>query len=142
MEFTLGNQRPLGVTIVAVLTLLSAIVMFVVLGEGYHFVHPNWNNPFSIFVVLSVYGFFLSILMFNDRTRYTWYASIVFWIVFLVSFVWWYTASYTVSGGWQYVIYMDEPPTVAGILAMLSPLVYATGCLTYFMSRTPRQYFF
>jgi hypothetical protein len=92
---------------------------------------------------LSVYGFFLSIFMFDDRTRtrYTWYASIVFWIVFLVSFVWWYTASYTVSGGWQYVIYMDEPPTVAGILAMLSPLVYATGCLTYFMSRTPRQYF-
>jgi hypothetical protein len=66
------------------------------------------------------------------RTKYVRYTSIVFWIALLAFFVW----SYTVSGGWYYMFYME-----GGILLMPLPLVYAAGCMIYFMSRAPRQYF-
>jgi len=136
MDSSFENQRPLGVTLVAVLTLLSSVVIFLLFGIGFLSALPHshagsmidllFSNWLTIFFVLSACGFFLSLGMFYLRTKYVRYASIVFWIAFLVSFLWAYTAF--------------PPRGVAANLVVLSPLVYAAVCLIYFMSRTPRQY--
>jgi putative Mn2+ efflux pump MntP len=140
------TQRPLGVTTVAVLTFLSSGALLVLC--------LMYLVPFSYFYglylpgliafFLSVFGFFLSISMFNDRTRYIWYASIVFWPAFLAFFVWLYTN----SGIWHYVFYLEGPLStfygalsVVRILAMPSPLVCAAICLTYLLTKAPRRYF-
>ena len=139
MESARRNRRPLGVTIVAVLTLLSSAVLFLVFaagclgGRAYGCrIEVLLSNPYTLFLVLSACGFFLYYAMLYLRTKYVRYTSIVFWIALLAFFVW----SYTVSGGWHYMFYME-----GGILLMSLPLVYAAGCMIYFMSRAPRQYF-
>jgi len=155
------SERPSGVTLVAILTLLSSGALFMlwvmsnvllVVGGPYGGGSIDWlyvmiNYPaIPISFILLVYAFFLSIGMFKLRTKYVWYASILFWLVTLVFFSWWgyniwrnVGLSYNEDGSstWQ-LVYSWQYET---IIVTLLPLAYSIGCLAYFQTQKIKDYF-
>jgi hypothetical protein len=152
------NDRPLGVTLVAILTLLSSAALFLLFGfymllasvGGPHTV--DWlywifaNPPIPVSIFLSAYAFSLSIGMFSRTSKYVWYASILFWLVTLVFFSRWdYTIwrnvglSYNEDGSstWQ-LVYSWQYTTIIGTLL---PLAYSIGCLIYFQTARVKDHF-
>jgi len=155
------SKRPLGVTLVAVLTLLSSGALWclfmvnctlLVVGGPYGGASGDWlyttiHYPtITVTLVFLVYSFFLSICMFTLTTKYVWYASILFWILLLSFFSSWaYTVwrnigtSYNQNGSttweityaWQY----------EAIMVTLLPFAYSIGCLTYFLKQKTMHYF-
>jgi len=151
------KQRPLGVTLVAILTLLSSLVLFLLfglcmalagLGRGSGPYPIDWLNyilgnpliPISAF--LSAYAFFLSIGMFSQRKRYVWYASELFWVITIAFFSWWgYYIVWRYLGEW-----FSDSRAVYGyqygmIIVTLLPLAYGIGCLIYFQTARVKDYF-
>jgi hypothetical protein len=155
------SERPSGVTLVAILTLLSSGALFMlwvmsnlllVVGGPYGGGSIDWlyvmiNYPtIPISFILLVYAFFLSIGMFKLTTKYVWYASILFWLVTLVFFSWWgyniwrnVGLSYNEDGSstWQ-LVYSWQYET---IIVTLLPLAYSIGCLAYFRTQKIKDYF-
>jgi hypothetical protein len=74
--------------------------------------------------------------------RWAWYVSIAFWIILLSHFVW-YAYMIDFAHGiiwldrWGYFLWYG----FEGFLATLTPLLYSIGCLAYFLTRKPREYF-
>lgn len=148
------NERPLGVTRVAILTLLGsgACFMFFLLNFGLLFVGGSgaaamgWVAPplYSIMLsypsipisfILSVYAFFLSIAMFNSTSKYVWYASTLLWLMTIAFFSWWGVApEYCVVWRAMGVVYII-------IVGTLLPLACSIGCLIYFQTARVKDYF-
>jgi len=96
-------QRPSGVTVVAVLTLLSSgalfmlyfVLNFLLVGGGEVSAGSgvDWGYIMSqypiipISLTLTVFAFFLSIAMFTLASKYVWYASMLFWLMELPFFL-------------------------------------------------------
>jgi hypothetical protein len=155
------SKRPPGVTLVALLTLLSSgalfilfMINYVLLGVGgpYNGGTIDWfyvmiHYPtLPISLVLLVYSFFLSIGIFEQTTKYVWYASILFWILTLVFFSGWtYTIwrnigiSYNEDGSssWE-LIYAWQ---YEAIMVTLIPFAYSIGCLAYFQTQKIKHHF-
>jgi len=145
-------RRPIGVTIVAWLTLSSGVVLFflfglfaivAVVGGPYSSgTSPQLLPIFYAPLLLSVFAFTLAIMMFV-RVRYAWYASMIFWMAFVLFFVW----CYNYMGVWRYMFYLESGDpwyqylSIARILFLPFPFIYAVGCSMYFLIRTPREYF-
>ena len=148
------NEKPLGVTSVATLTLLGsgACFMFFLLNCGLLLVGGSganalgWVAPplYSIMLsypsipisfILSVYAFFLSIAMFKSTSKYVWYASTLLWLMTIASFSWWGVApEYCVVWRAMGVVYII-------IVGTLLPLACSIGCLIYFQTARVKDYF-
>jgi hypothetical protein len=146
-------KRPIGVTLVATLTMMFAIalgffqVIFSLLAavggptpSGF----PGTGLFCLIFLgplFLAVSGFVISIGQF-EGSRWAYYASMIFWIVLLPCF-----------GLLVYVVdFLNGVIWLGGrgnfsfhgfliFLATIAPLVYSAGSLIYFLTKTPRAYF-
>lgn len=155
------NERPLGITLVAILTLLSSGALFLLFmlsnvllavggpygGGGIDWFYVMIHYPaLPISFILMVYALFLSIDMLKLPTKRIWYASILFWLLILIFFSWWgygiwrnVGISYNEDGsstwqlvyGWQY----------AEIIVTMLPLAYSIGCLAYFQTQKIRRHF-
>jgi hypothetical protein len=145
-------KRPIGVTVVAALTLTMALVLFylqlVLLaltaiggpppsGTGY-------SLPLTFFIpsFLAVFAFSVSIGQLLG-TKWSWYASIAFWIIFIAYFGWY---AYVLNLSYRLIRldlypYPDVLYVFAGLLLSLSPLIYGGCCLTYFLRKSTRTYF-
>jgi len=151
-------RRPMGVTVVATLTLLSSLalgfltlVVFALLGvggEGNAFSGGSAGYAFyyAVFVLplfgLALYAFCVSIMLFTSVSRYAWYASTIFWMLITLVSVWlgealvwrylgeWFSDSRAVYS-YQY----------AEIFATFIPLIYSIGCLAYFQTLNVRRHF-
>ena len=149
-------QRPFGVTVVAVMTLLSSGALFLLYfvltfllvgyGEGISF---DWGYIVQQYPIIpvslmfTVFAFFLSIAMLTLASKYVWYASMLFWLMELPFFLW-----------WAYGIWMSVGVTTHGepwqlqydwqyqeIFATLIPFVYAVGCMIYYQTARVKEYF-
>ena len=145
-------KRPIGVTIAAWLTLLSGIALlfiFMLFGilAAVGGPYPSGTSPqlpliFYAPFLLSVFAFALVIMMFV-RARYAWHASMMFWVAFALFFIW----CYNFMGVWHYMFYLEggdpwyQYLSIARILFLPFPFIYAVGCSIYFLTRTPREYF-
>ena len=140
-------RRPTGVTIVAVLTLLSAMallffcfILFVVssvggmsnaaAGGGL----PVWLlagilPPFALAILALIAA--VGIL---NGAKYAWHASIVLWIVLLVYFGP-YALMIDTTLSFVYVYELEIA------LATAAPLIYSVGCLAYFRTKRVKEYF-
>ena len=148
------SERPLGVTILAILTLLSSFALFLLFGlymllaavGGPHTV--DWlywilaNPPIPVSIFLSAYAFFLSISMFIQTTRYVWYASILFWLMTMVFFSWWgYSVVWRNLEYWFSNVRAVYAYQYEEIIVTLLPFVYGVGCLIYFQTSKIKDYF-
>jgi hypothetical protein len=148
--------RPIGVTIIAALTLLSsfalAFLFFVfwapsVVGMGSGLLLVFGNLPFYLPLPFAFFSFASSIALLSGATvKRLWYGLLVYWIVLFSYFVW----AYTYMGVWQYTFYLEGGEawfswynllSYARIVFLPSPLIYAAGCSIYFLTKTPREYF-
>jgi len=145
-------KRPIGVTVVAALTMMSAIVLvffqFIVFALSAVGGPPSSGSQGSglplIFLTplfLAVCGFSISIGQLGG-SKWAYYASIVFWMVLLACFG---LLAYVVDflNG---IIWLDRWGYFSFhgfliFLATIAPLVYSAGSLTYFLTKTPRAYF-
>ena len=148
--------RPIGVTIVAALTLLSSFaltflflvfwaVSVVGMGSGLPLVFSNL--PFYLPLPFALFSFASSIAVLSGATtKHLWYGSLVYWIALFSYFVW----AYTYMGVWRYMFYLEGGEawfswynllSYARILFLPVPFIYAVGCAIYFLTKTPREYF-
>jgi hypothetical protein len=145
-------KRPIGVTVVAWLTVLSGIaLLFIFLLFG---VVALVGGPYSsgtsaqllpIFyapLMLAVFAFSVSFMMLV-RAKYAWHSAMIFWIVFVLFFIW----CYNFMGVWRYMLYFESGDpwyqylSIARILFLPFPFVYAIGCAIYFSTKTPKEHF-
>jgi hypothetical protein len=140
-------EKPKGVAIVAVLTLLSAVALFFfclllfalagVGGEGNAAAGgglPLWLlawllPPFALAILALICA--VGILA---GTKYAWYTSIVLWTTLLIYFGPW---ALMIDTKMSYV-YVYELETA---LATAAPLIYSVGCLAYFQTKRVKEYF-
>ena len=135
-------RRPIGLTIVAFLTLLSSVVLAFLLltlwvvscvGMGGGIPLTVTNLPHYLSWLLPIFAFLFSVSILGGITsRYLWYSLVVFWIALVLFFVGWYTSTEI----WHYTGYFEF-----GILFVLFPFIYTVGCLVYFLTSTPKEYF-
>lgn len=135
-------RRPIGLTIVAFLTLLSSIALAYLLlivwavscvGMGGGIPLTVTNLPYYLSWLLPIFAFVFSVGILGGITsRYLWYSLVIFWIALVVLFVEWYTSTKI----WHYAGY-----SWFGVLFVLFPFIYAIGCLVYFLTSTPKEYF-
>ena len=136
------TARPKGVTLVAVLTLLSSgamlyffLLMIALLSVGRYF------NPLTTWEMLSAltplclssFAFAFAVGMLKGA-RIAWYGSMVFWVLVLLYFGWfaWFVGSnLTFAQSYEYQI----------ALALVVPLIYGVACLAYFWTNGVRKYF-
>lgn len=145
-------RRPVGVTVVAALTLTMALVLFflqLVLVALTSIGGPppsgtSYSLPLTFFIpsFLAVFAFSVSIGQLLGA-KWSWYASIAFWIIFIACFGWF---AYVWDSSYGLIrLYLYPYPEVlyvfAGLLLSLSPLAYGGCCLTYFLRKSTRAYF-
>lgn len=131
-------ETPIGVTVVAVLTLYSTfalgfipVINVVTIPVGVIFWLPLWAYYLPLFFGLFAFVSSYSILS-DKKWRLLWYSSIAYWIALFVYFVWFYT-----SGGiWGYMW-----NSIVGILLYSTPFIYTIGSPIYFFTNKPREYF-
>jgi hypothetical protein len=132
------KKRPIGVTVVAVLTMFVAfafgflqMVVIGLMGVGGSISRSPSFTPVSLLVILvflspglaAFFAFGLSIAQF-DGARWAWRGSMIFWVLCLIVF-----------GYFAYRINFSY-----GII-LLVPLFYAAGCIRIFLTRNVRDYF-
>ncbi len=143
------KRRPLGVTVVAALTLLAALALgflqMLVIGLSAVGGPPSRPSGLPPVLLLPVVGAFVSFALAIgqfDGERWAWYGSIGFWVVCLIVFGWfayWIDFSQGVIflDRWGYFVWYS----FIGFLLTLMPLIYAAGCITYFLTRRAKSYF-
>lgn len=145
-------KRPIGVTVVAALTMMSAIVLgffqfivFALSAVGGPLPSGSQGSGLPLIFLtplfLAMCGFSISIGQL-EGSKWAYYASIVFWIVLLACFG---LLAYVVDflNG---IIWLDGRGDFSFhgfliFLATIAPLVYSAGSLTYFLTKIPRAYF-
>jgi hypothetical protein len=142
-------RRPLGVTIVAVLTLLSAFALgflylvfyglsVVGMGSGLPLTLNNLQYYLPLFFAFFALASSVSILNWT-ASKYLWYSSMVYWTILLIYFIPFAYMWNSNSG-----LFSDPYPEMwqyEAFVVTLFPLIYAVGCLAYFLTEGPREYF-
>ena len=149
--------RPSGVRVVARSLLIVSIGLFVLFFMGILLSglggpdplagqHPNYYLlafllaypivPASL--VLSVFAFLLSQALLATPSKKVWYASILFFVVFFLLFVWFGDSSF-----WRF---LGEPHYVDSyfyqlVLVSFFPLVWSLACLAYLQTAKVKHYF-
>jgi hypothetical protein len=149
----LMKVKPLGVTVVAALTLMSAFAFFFLqmLLIGLNAVGgpppsgTSYTMPWSFFapLFLAACALAVSIGQFLGA-RWAWYASMAFWIVLLSISAWFlYAADFANGTIWfDHQVSWSFTNGFEGFLAVLTIfIIYGIGCLAYFSSKKPREYF-
>ena len=152
-------DRPIGVTIVAALTMIFGVVLFflLILFFGLSAVGGAHNPPISSLpflasfvyflylftpVGLSIFAFLVSSLMLNC-SKHAWLVSMIFWVAFSSFFVW----VYSFFGAWHWMFYIESMVgwyaflSIMRILLLPTPFIYSAGSFIYFLTKTPRHYF-
>jgi len=158
-----AKGRPVGVTIVAVLTLLGSFALgilslalwltnFVVGGMGFaaagESVPITLRNVYVLFPpLLTMTSFALAIATLTGlRSKRLWYAMMIFWAVLVAFFAFWdygvwtnvgLTYNSNGSSHWQ----LTQSWQYAAIAVTFLPLAYGAGCLAYFLTAKPKQFF-
>ena len=141
--------RPLGVTTVAALTLLSAfalgflffafyVVSAVGMGSGLPLTLDTLWYYLPLFFAFFAFASSLAIL-FRATSKYLWYFSIVYWVALLIYFIP-FAYMWSSNSG----LFSDPYPQMwqyEAFVVTLFPLIYAVGCLVYFLTKGPREYF-
>ena len=147
------KKMPLGVLATGSLTLLSSIVLallFMML-VYLNFIHPTSMAPeetapsltlqnFPIFFCLAfaVYAFFASVaIMFGNTSRRLWRLLMTYWVLLIPYFLWVTVAQFP---GFAFNLEWGWLSAVGNTFALLLPFIYAAGCLTYFLTKTPKEY--
>jgi len=145
-------KRPIGVTVVAALTLTMALVLFYLQLVSLALTaiggppppETSYSLPLTYFIpsFLAVFALSVSIGQLLGA-KWSWYASTAFYIIFIAYFGW-YAYVLNLSYG---LIRLDLYPypdvlyVFAGLLLSLSPLAYGGCCLMYFLRKKTRAYF-
>jgi hypothetical protein len=144
-------KRPTGVTTIAVLTLLSALALFLLqfvlialsAVGGPPPAGTSHTLPFYFYIpiFLACFAFAVSIGQ-SLGAKWAWYTSIAFWITLLTFFGW---VAYVIDFS-HGIIWLDEWGYFISygfeeFLATLIPLFYASGSLAYFLTKNVRDYF-
>jgi len=145
-------RRPVGVTVVAALTLTMALILFffqlvlialTAIG-GPPPPETSYSLPLTFFIPSFLAVFALSVGIGQLLgAKWSWYASIAFWIIFIAYFGWFAYVLDPIYGLIQLdqYAYPDVLYVFAGLLLSLSPLAYGVGCLMYFLRKSTRAYF-
>ena len=143
-------KRPVGVTAVAVLTMLvvAALAYLFLIFAAFSMIFGMTESGrvrahATLFVMF--FGFLLSYsILKRVDSKYVWYGSFVYWIALSIFFIY----VYHTMGVWRYMWYMEGPLStwygvlsLARILVLPSPFIYAVGCSAYFLTKNPRAYF-
>jgi hypothetical protein len=148
------GKKPIGVTIIAVLTLLTSLtlgfiflitvaVSCVGMGSGLPLTLPFL--PYYLPSFLGLFAFVSSFLLLGEiRSRFLWCFMIAYWVVLFMYFVWAYTSTNILA--WMY--YVGGPLStpygwysVLRITLLPTPFIYAIGSPIYFFTKKPREYF-
>ncbi len=139
------KPAPVSLRIIQILTLLSALSMFLfsmVRLDGSAGGGHLYEIDFMLPLIASASGLLLSIGM-SHTYKIVWFASFVYWVLICVTFssimnsIWTdYTsgeyAGFQNLAGWQ----------IESLIVVLMPFVYAIGCsLWFFLSKNVRGYF-
>ncbi|MGD0160046.1 MAG: hypothetical protein ABSB89_07090 [Candidatus Bathyarchaeia archaeon] len=154
----MSKRRPNSVTIVAILTLIAFFVLAsldaIVVVSSIGFVggggEGDYENPTPPYPVIALplqicweYALILGIVLFLIRSKYIWYASIVFWIlvcILLANFA--YSGWVNVWASFPSDNMQDLEMGIGQLTLILLPYVYAVGCSIYFIfKRGVRDYF-
>jgi hypothetical protein len=137
------TDKPTGVTIVALLTLLSAVALlwfFFILVAVSSVGGPNPSEiDVSMQLVrtfplsLSILAFILSAGIFAG-VKYAWYGSIAFWIIFTIYFGWY---AYMIDRNLQFAHGYEYQ--IALVTAL--PLIYSIAYIRYFQTKNVKNYF-
>jgi hypothetical protein len=153
------SKKPNSVKIVAILTLFASfaigLLTFIsflaafVGGEG--LVAFGSGSIYTEYVLLSLlpamlmslYAFCLSISMLVSKSKYIWYASILFWIFVCILFSRLTFSVWTSYSTGEYAGLQNlENWQIESLIAVLIPYAYAIGCsLWFFLSRNIHEYF-
>jgi hypothetical protein len=154
---TMAKIRPIGVTVVAVLTLLASFILgilsFIVwfvnfvsfaFASSGETVPLTTRNLYALFPpIFALFGFFASIVMLLGISfRNLWYGLITFWIGLLAYFSWWgYTFVWRgfaelLSSNTQVYAYQYE-----AMIISFFPFAYSLSCLLYFRRAKVKEYF-
>jgi hypothetical protein len=147
-------EKPVGVTIVAVLTLLTSLalgfiflitvaVSCVGMGQGLPLTLPFL--PYYLPSFLGLFALLSSFLLLNEiKSRFLWCSMITYWIVLFTYFVW----TYTSMNIWPWMYYLEGPlstpygwDSILRIALLPTPFFYTIGSPVYFFTKKPREYF-
>jgi hypothetical protein len=154
----MAMERPIGVWIVAVLTLFSSfalgclfLILWVLNFVGFAFASSNSPGPWltiqslPVFIplIFALFSFFVSIALIAGATsRPLWYALIAHWVALFGYFVWWdYTVVWRYLGEWFSNYRAVYAYQYEQILVTFVPLAYSLGCLLYFQKTKVKDYF-
>lgn len=138
-------ERPIGVRIVAILTLLSAFALglLFLLALGVSVVGMGSGLPLTLdnlwYYLPMFFGLFAlvssSLMLAMIRSRFLWYSLLAYWIVLFLYFVplavrFWSEYSRGEYAGFQNLAAYQ----IETLIIVLIPHIYAVGCSTYFLS--------
>jgi len=134
------TDKPTGVTIVALLTLLSAVALFFFLfvlvavssvgGPTPSGIDVSMQLVLTVPLALSIFSFILSVGIYAG-VKPALYASIAFWTILTVYFGWY---AYMIDRNLQ--IHEFQTALVTAL-----PLIYSIACLTYFQTKNVKNHF-
>ena len=156
-----AEEKPVGVIIVAVLTLFASfglvflsLVLFFLNFVGGAFASAGagpWidlQNMYVLFpplfaLLFALFSFIASILMLAGvRSKHMWYAMVVFWILLFAFCSWWgYTFVWYSLGAMFLPVAQIYPYMIVAMLVPLIPLAYCLSCLLYFQKLKVKKYF-
>ena len=124
----MGN-RPGSVTIVAAITLASAVVVLLTFGV-LEFELVLYTSEYSVMaavaLAMEIYALVVSILMFVSNSKLVWYFSVIFWVLVIAAAI-----SFTAYVRGLFLVFYF----------VLPPIVSSTLCLVTFCEETVRKYF-
>lgn len=153
------SKTPIGVTIVAILTLFVSFGSFAIsayraFAIGIYYMtagatgepsaYPtNMEMPVIAYFLLALFALILAILLLVLGSRYIWYTSLVFWTLTCIVFasftypLWNDVLSSLPEGNMQ-----DLELSIIQLAGLLAPYIYAVGCSAYFVfKKNVRNYF-
>jgi uncharacterized membrane protein len=138
------RKKPVGVTIVGVLVLLGSFVLGLLSYLGFIWsvmggypsfgIEPNAWSLFIFSIFFALAGLSLSIVVFqNVSSKYLWRALMAYWIsLIVIAFIQDSTNSLVIN-------YIRVAPIFP--IWYLPTYVIPIGCIAYFLTKKPRQYY-
>jgi hypothetical protein len=148
-------DRPLGVTVLAIINFLTFLVLGfflilligLVIIFGYGISITSWG--IFILAYFDISAFLIPISIFKgSKSRYLWYASIIQWILlFAFAMYVYYDFAVIAGGGWGMFVLVGDINSIRGLESLgsiflhLTPFIYPIGSTIYYFTEKPREYF-
>lgn len=129
------SEEPIGVKIIAVVTLIGTLLATLILGWAevllfFYFGISVLAAYILVALILQGYAFIISIAMLVSDSKYAWYASVAFWISIIVA-----ELSFTFSFSFIASV------TVLAKVLLFSPILSSIICLHFFLKEKVKDYF-